>query len=138
MANPNIETYRGPLPKCLNCGARIRAQYESQKEPLFEATGEKKIWLPRADRWETDADFPPPDNPKLDGQSDQYNRQTIYWSARKKKWYLKEKVYKTTSRKFTGRFGRRSDNFFCDTECGYRYGVKCAKVLHGENGQAPS
>lgn len=137
MANDKIETYRGPLPRCLNCGKRLRAQYESEREQLFSPTGEKKVWCPRADRYETDKDFPPPDDPKEDNQEMTDGYTTFYWSARAKKWYVLEKYYKTTYRKFTGRFGRRSDNFFCHTECGYRYGCRQAKRVYGQDGTAP-
>lgn len=135
MADPNIETYRGALPKCLNCGAGIHAQYKTEKELIFHGTGRKKIWLPRPGCENTEF-YPPPENPRIDAQEDTDHVGKIYWSARKQAWYRWETYEKVKKRTFTGKFGRRSDNFFCDTECGYRWAVKVAGRTYGARAPA--
>jgi hypothetical protein len=131
MADENIELFRGTLPKCLNCGERLRAQYKTEKELIFHGTGKKKVWLPRPG-CETTEFYPPPADPTIDGQEDTDHVGKIYWSKRSQKWYRVATYEKVKSRKFTGKFGSRSDNFFCQTECGYRWAVRQAKANYGE------
>lgn len=131
MSNEDIEIFRGVSPKCLNCGKPLRPQYRTENERFGEGTGKKKVWLPRPGCEGTET-YPPPDDPAKDGQEDRDHVGPIWWSKRRRSWYRNVTYRKVRKRVFTGKFGSRHDNFFCLTECGYRWGLKQARKLYGE------
>jgi hypothetical protein len=124
-----IETYRGQLPRCRNCGKPLRPQYETQTQSILkgeEPTGTKNVY-------ETPGEREPPENPEeekqlaREGVFCQVLHRQVYWSKSRKTYFWVEPVYQVKSRKFRGTFGTRGNGFFCTVECGFRWAVRHLK-----------
>lgn len=139
MADPAIETFKGPAPKCRFCGKPLKPNYQSKSRGV----GEPHIRFRRVYLKTQDRDSYPanrfvadalPDDPTVSTEEfDKDIHRRVGWDAKKQDWYWLEGVDHVKSRKFLGTFGNRGDSLFCMTECGYRWAVaRIRKIQQGD------
>jgi len=127
MANPEIETFRGQVPRCRHCEAPLRPNYETDKEMVVEwdgrapgLTGRKKVYLPR----EEQAAYQGLDELK-DGEAiADHVWGKLFWDKRKGRLYRVESYGRVLKRKFLGTFGLEGRGLFCSYRCGFLWACR--------------
>jgi hypothetical protein len=130
MANPKIETYRGPLPRCKHCGADLKPNYETVKErvvscegqPATGYSGRRKVYIPRE---EQATGWPNGLERLKQGEAIQdHVWGTLYWDKRAGRLYRIEKYARVLARRFLGTFGVEGCNYFCSERCGFTWACR--------------